>query len=357
MRTLCLVSDSPAPCGVEHFARTLAAALARSQGIANDTLALTGQPGEIDVMRRVLADRDWLVVNLPVVAWKRKLLAPPRAMAAARRMGRKVLLVLHEWADLDPKRRLAYLPLLPFADRILFSSPHVRQQFLASPIARLVTRDTGVIPIPPNLARPAILPETALSRRLGDARAAGTLVVATFGAIYPKKQPVAVLDILAELRRRGRDVLGAFIGDYVKGGSVDPQSKLTAAVTARGLDGAVLVTGFIGPADELFAAMSATSVLVYDFAEGLTSRRGSVLAALQSGRPVVVNAPHSPHEFDHHPTYRRAIAEGSVTLLDHGAGPGDFADAIAQAAGRDASASVDFDAAWSDAVACVTERN
>ncbi|MBV1693822.1 MAG: glycosyltransferase [Hyphomicrobiales bacterium] len=356
MRSLSLVSDAHVPCGVEHFARTLASRLADRAPGDHDTMALTGQPGETAVLRRGLTNRDTLIVNFPVVAWKRQLVSPLRAMATARRSGVRVLLVLHEWADLDWKRRLALLPALRLADRVLVSSPLVRDGLSSDRASRLMRNTAGLVPIPPNLRAPAALPATPLSQQLEQLKVSGALLVGTFGAIYPKKQPTAVLDIVAALRAQGRDAHAVFVGDFVRGGSIDPEAGLAAAAAERGLTGKTSVTGFIGPADELFAALSRLDVLVYDFAEGLTSRRGSVLAAMQSGRPVLVNGSRRADEFDHHPTYRRAIASGALTLLPPAAPATAFADAIVTAVARSASAgpSIDFDAAWSDAVDAVS---
>lgn len=355
MRSLSLVSEAHAPCGVEHFARTLASRLAERMPGCHDTMPLTGQPGESAVLRRALAGRDTLIVNVPVVAWKRKLLSPLRAMAAARRSGVRVVLVLHEWADLDWKRRLALMPALRLADQILVSSPHVRDGLSSDRASRLMRHAAGLVPIPPNLRAPTAYPATPLTRQLDNLKGTGALLVGTFGAIYPKKQPTAILDIVAAVRAHGRDAHAVFVGDFVRSGGSDAQAGLEAAAAERRLTGKTIVTGFIGPADELFGVLSRLDVLVYDFIEGLTSRRGSVLAAMQSGRPVLVNGSRRPDEFDHHPTYQRAIASGALYLLPPAAPAAAFADAIMIALARDGSASagIDFDAAWSDAVDAV----
>lgn len=354
MNSVVLISGTAAPCGVEHFARTLADRLVACGNGSHVTMPLTGQPGEAAVLARLLADRDTLVVNLPVVAWKRRIAAPARAMLAARRTGRDVLLILHEWADLDWKRRIAYLAYLPLATRILFSSPLVKAGFEADTAARIATRSRGLVPIPPNMARPNDLPRTALAAKLETLRGNSAILIASFGAIYPKKQPTAVLDIAAALVRRGLGAHCVFIGDYVRGGAADSEAELAAAIAARGLAGSVTVTGYIADAADLFAALAVPHVLVYRFAEGLTARRGSVLASLQSGRPVVVNAPAVATELASHPTFQRALASGQLVLVPHVASASDFAAAILAAQHRIACPSaVDFDAAWADVLAAV----
>ncbi|MEO7224021.1 MAG: glycosyltransferase family 1 protein, partial [Devosia sp.] len=118
MRHLFLVSDATTTCGVEEFARQTALRMSAP------TLSLG----------RALEVSDDLVINLPIVAWKRRPLAPIAAALHARSKGQGVTLVLHEWADLALARRITYLPLLPLATRIFFSSPEVMAQFDATPV-------------------------------------------------------------------------------------------------------------------------------------------------------------------------------------------------------------------------------
>lgn len=357
MRTLSLMSDTAKPCGVEGFARGLAANLAARDGASrHETIALTGQPGEQAVLARALATADALIVNLPVVAWKQRLAGPALAMRSARRLRREAILVLHEWADLDWKRRLTYWPCVRLATRILFSSPLVQRQFEADHIARFATRNRGLVPIPPNLARPERLPATALAERLTALHADGVFVLGHFGAIYPKKQSIDVLDIAAHLKATGRRVHAVFIGDFIGGATVDPQAPLKARMTALGLTDDVTITGYIGPSGEVFAAIEACDALVYLLPEGLTSRRGSVLAGLQTATPIVVNAPKHDHEFDHHHAFSRALDRGALTLLAPDATPQAFAQALAELPpARVAAPPVSFASAWADVVAAVID--
>lgn len=349
-----LVSASPTPCGVESFARLVVKQLeARAPG-RHDAYPLTGQPGETALIARALDGRDALIVNLPVVAWKRHVLAPVLAMRAARRLGKDVLLILHEWADLDWKRRATYLLYVPYATRILFSSPSVRAQFEADRKTRLATRNRGLVPIPPNIERPVSLPATTVSEALAAHRRTGKLVLGHFGSIYPKKQSLQVLDIAAALKAEGQPVHAAFVGSFIGGGTVDPKAAFDERVRALGLENDVTVTGYIGPSADVFAALEACDILVYLFAEGLTSRRGSVLACLMASHPVLVNAPANADEFAHHPSFARAIADGRLALLPHHATAADYARWIIEHRGwTPAGEAVSFVRAWEDVAAAI----
>jgi glycosyltransferase involved in cell wall biosynthesis len=341
---LVLVSDTATPCGVEAFARHLAeTARAPTRALDRNAAGLAA----------ALAGIDALVINLPVVAWKTKLFEPALAAAVARRRGAGVVLVLHEWADLDWKRRASYAPLLPLATAMLFSSPEVAAQFAASPASRLATARRGLVPIPPNLSRPAETRDTPHAARIKIEKAAGRLVIGHFGSIYPKKQSTIVLEVAAELRRRGTDVFCAFVGSFVKGQD-RVEDAFRARAAALGLEDRLLVTGYVAEDAEVFGILDACDVFLYAFAEGLTARRGSVLACAMTGRPVVVNAPVAASAFDHHPTFRRLLDEGRLRLAPTEADTEALASAVLDA--REAAllpGGVDVEAAWRDALAAV----
>lgn len=337
---LVLVSDSTTPCGVEAFARRLAEVSDARTHVMDGRAAALG---------RALEGADALVLNLPVVAWKTKLVEPALAAAVARRRCADVVVVLHEWADLDWKRRASYAPLLPLATAILFSSPEVAAQFAASSASRLATARRGIVPIPPNLSRPAATVDTPHSQRLKVEKAAGRLIIGHFGSIYPRKQSTVVLEVAAELNRRGVDVFCAFAGSFVKGQDRVEERFRARAEELRVAD-RMMVTGYVATDAEVFGILDACDLFLYSFAEGLTARRGSVLACAMTGHPVVVNAPEKSGAFDHHPTYGRLIDEGAVRLAPHAATPTGLADAVQAAIGAAVSHRVvDVDAAWQDA--------
>jgi hypothetical protein len=101
----------------------------------------------------------------------------------------------------------------------------------------------------------------------------------------------------------------------------------------------------------VYAALRETDVLVYAFADGLSSRRGSVLAALLSGRPVIVNRPQNAGEFDHHPAFRQALATRALRLVHAAEDVCAYAEAIEQARGIRQAVAIDFDQCWRDAAA------
>jgi glycosyltransferase involved in cell wall biosynthesis len=351
-----LVSSSKTPCGVETFARHLARSW-RAAGNDARQIAISGGMEELRDVWRALAEAGALVINAPVVAWKRVLFLPLLCVLLARLRGRKVVQILHEWSDLDPRRRVVLSVYLIFATHVLYSSPSVRAQHRSGVVARLLPVKSGLVPIPPNIAPPdagevdiAAKSRHDAAAKLAAARAAGRLVIGHFGSIYPRKRSDRILEIAAELKRRGNNVLLAYIGDFVRG-SVDIQEVFDRRIVELGLTNDVLITGYIESHDEVFAALRETDVLVYAFADGLSSRRGSVLAALLSGRPVIVNRAQNEGEFDHHSAFRQALATKALRLVNAADDVSAYADAIEDARGARQTAAIDFAQCWREAAA------
>ena len=332
-RYLILRSAATETCGVEEFARQLAQ---RLPGPAETWVLGEGFGRFLARLRAV----DGIILNFPVVAWKRKLVWPALTALAARLRRREVLVVLHEWAALDWKRRLVLAPVMALASRIVFSAPEIATEFGHSPLSRVATDDRNVIPIPPNLRAPPQRRGSAVSRRLDEERARGRIILAQFGSIYPKKQSKAVLQVAERLIARGHDVFTVFIGSFIKG-SDDVEADFRGSVQATGLSDRVLVTGYIGDEAELFALFEAVDVFCYVFAEGLTSRRASVLAAALFGKPVVVNAPAAADALQHHGLYLKLIETGLIRLVAIDADADSLAEAVLSAT-TDAPAAIDL---------------
>jgi glycosyltransferase involved in cell wall biosynthesis len=350
-KVLFLVSPSTTPCGVEMFARGLSRS-SRALGVDARTHTLSGRLREMPGLWRATDGISALVVNLPIVAWKRALFVPAISLILAKLRGAQTIVVLHEWADLDWRRRLVIACYLLMVQTVLFSSPIVRAQFESSAIGWLPLTK-GLIPIPPNIKRPPRLLSTVLTDRLVAERTQGRKILGHFGSIYPKKRSTFVLDIAAELKRSHTDVFVVFIGSFIRG-AASVEAEFRARAAALGLDGDILVTGYIESAAELFAIFDCVDSFVYSFAEGLSSRRGSVLACMQAGRPVIVNAPAKSGEFDHHPAFLEAIARPILQMVPTHASPEAFAGAIKSASSLSAPEPLRiYEHCWRDAAFAV----
>lgn len=341
------ISPARQPCGIEMFQRELAQRVG-SRGTEVRCVALGGAGRGVPELWSALGNAQALVVSLPMVAWKKAVVTPLIALSLARLRGVRTAIVLHEWTDLNPLRRAVMSFYLAIAQSILVSSPSIERGFSKSLVARLAPK-RRLIPIPPNLARPSDPQRFAPADRHVGGDRAGSLVLGQFGSIYPKKRSDFVLDVAAALRESGRDARVVFIGSFIKGHD-DVEARFWERVKQLGLEGLVTLTGYVGTATEIFALFNTIDVFVYAFHEGLTSRRGSVLTCIQSGRPVVVNDAVLPGEFDHHPVFRRAMQSGLIHLVPTDADAQAYADIISgiDLSGRAAVLDI-FEEAWSHA--------
>jgi hypothetical protein len=173
-------------------------------------------------------------------------------------------------------------------------------------------------------------------------------VVGHFGSIYPGKQPNALLDIGAILKARGQKPLIVYIGSFIRG--VDKvEQEFHARAAELGISDDVIVSGYVASDHEVFGLFSTVDAFCYPLDEGLTARRSSILACVQSGRPVIVTGPTEPDEFNHHPRFKELIDRGAIVLVARGSEGAVYADHIVATSRQPpAPAPFDFDGWWQD---------
>lgn len=123
-----------------------------------------------------------------------------------------------------------------------------------------------------------------------------TLVLAYFGFLNDSKGVDLLVEALATLIERGIGVKLLMIGGET--GQTDPTNQAYAErirhdIASRGLDGHVHWTRFASP-HEVSAYLLSSDLCVLPFSDGVSLRRGSLLAALVHGLPVITTAPHLP---------------------------------------------------------------
>jgi glycosyltransferase involved in cell wall biosynthesis len=340
-------------CGVGQFTQLLRDVIEDLEPGSCTRLTLTRTEGSVAEIWHATGSAQNVVCNFPIVAWKRVLFRPLLALAIARLRGRRVILIQHEWAGLHRLRRISYLPALLFAHAIVMFSPVVRRELAGDSLVGSMVRKCVLAPLPPNLEAPAGIADSKLRQRLAAAREGGRLVIGHFGSIYPGKQPNALLNICAILKERGLRPLIVYIGSFIRG--VDKvKEEFHARAAELGVEDDVIVSGYVASEHELFGLFSAIDAFCYPLDEGLTARRSSVLACVQSGRPVIVTGPAEPDEFDHHPRFKELIDRGAIVLVARGAGDDVYADRIVSALKwPTVQMPFDFDGWWQDTAQAV----
>jgi glycosyltransferase involved in cell wall biosynthesis len=152
----------------------------------------------------------------------------------------------------------------------------------ASPVAIPIGSNISVAP-PPGYQRASW--RAALG--VGD----GELLVAYFGLLSPSKGVDLLIEGLAGLERPWRLLL-------IGGAATAPQdiayaAATRAAIERRGLAGRVIATGHVDEA-AVSAHLLAADVAALPFRDGASLRRGSLLAALAHGCPLLTTASADP---------------------------------------------------------------
>jgi glycosyltransferase involved in cell wall biosynthesis len=351
--TLFLLTHSQQPCGVEVFTRALATALAADDACCK-MLSISGRWRDLPSMLRRVAQAERIVFSFPLVAWKRLLLMPIVLLLIAFVTGRRISTCLHEWSAMHPLRRLALLPFVWLSNSILVLSPLIREQLAADRRVAHAARKCCLIPHPPTVRRPDTLEVTERIRGVERAATGCDLVIGTFGAIYDGKASAELLEICAHLRSRGLRALVVFAGGFIT--SLDGyEGRFRARIAELEIESQVIVTGYIENVAELYALFEKIGVFLFLFPEGLTARRSSVIACLQSNRPVVVTAPQSPDEFRHHPAFGGLIDGGALSFVSASASVAEIAERLLAAAERKVTDRPVIDAeAWWKATTAAT---
>jgi glycosyltransferase involved in cell wall biosynthesis len=352
-KALLLGAGPQMQCGIGQFTRLLCENIEKLDPGSSTTLTLTRTDGSIVEIWREVGSAQSLVCNFPIVAWKRVILRPLLALALARMRQRRVVLIQHEWASLHWMRRLTYLPALLLANTVIMFSPQVRRELARDPLVGWTAAKCVLAPLPPNIEAPPQIADTPLRQKLKTARQSGRLVIGHFGSIYPGKQPNTLLDVTAILRARGHKPLTVYIGSFIKAFD-NVERDFYARVSELGLSEDVIVSGYVESSDEVFGLFGEVDAFCYPLEEGLTARRSSILAVVQSGHPVIVTGPAEADEFDHHRRFKGLIEDGAIVLVPRGSGDDAYADAIIASLNRStAYPAFDFADWWRDAADAV----
>ena len=122
----------------------------------------------------------------------------------------------------------------------------------------------------------------------------GDLLLGYFGFLNETKGADTLLDALAQLDGHYHLV---FIGGQT--GASDPRNNeaflggLRGQIERLGLGGRVHWTGFLSPG-RVSAHLAAADLMVMPYRDGVSLRRGTLMAVLAHGRPLVTTAPATP---------------------------------------------------------------
>jgi glycosyltransferase involved in cell wall biosynthesis len=146
--------------------------------------------------------------------------------------------------------------------------------------------------LPPLLKRTYWIPigtNILPSQKLNSHKSFHRPIISYFGMVYPGKGFEVILETIELLRDRGNTFKFKFIG----GGMVDNgdyEEHVRFEIRKRNLTGIVDWMGLV-PEDIVSRELSKSRTVFLPFDSGLSDRRGSFMAAIAHGRPVLTSPP------------------------------------------------------------------
>lgn len=182
-----------------------------------------------------------------------------------------------------------------------------------------------LIPIGSNVPRRPLAGYDRAKWRAGRELPERATVAAYFGFLNSTKGLDDLLRALAALHEKG-DYRLLMVGGGL--GSSDPTNrataeKLTGLARNLGVQDRLVWTGYLPP-EEVSAALLSADFAVLPYADGASFRRGSLLAALEHGLPIVTTTPRGQHDVPGWPT----LVDGENAMLVPPGDAGALAGAI-----------------------------
>ena len=184
------------------------------------------------------------------------------------------------------------------------------------PLRALTT--TALIPIGSNIRAPQPDATSRLRQRKQWGLGRDQFIIGYFGLMNHSKGLDILLTSLRALLDADIPALLLLIGGGL--GSSDPTNAefmrgFNAQIADLRLEQAILATGYLEADEAVAAGLTACDVIALPFADGASSRRGSLMAALQYGCPIVTTQPTVPIPVFDSGDCVRLIPRGDATAL------------------------------------------
>ncbi len=199
----------------------------------------------------------------------------------------KVVVTFHEMAGPSsvvfpgPARRAWLLPLMFFSDAIVLTNERHMSHMRNVPLLR---SKIHLIPLGSNIERKdkAKIDISVVKRKLGVAD--DELLLVRFGFIdrFRLRQLDTLLAALKHVSAKGHKVKMLFVGAI----HPDAQAGMIELARSMALEARVLWTGF-SPAEDVSAYLSSADIGVFPYPDGVSEKRGTLLAAMCHGLPLV----------------------------------------------------------------------
>jgi glycosyltransferase involved in cell wall biosynthesis len=264
-------SYPPQVCGVGDYARNLleAGQPGHWRLYTSSNWRLSSLPSHIRAIDRLQPDA--VVLQYPTQGYGWSLVPHMIGIHYSLKRRVKFAIALHEFSQLSPKARGALWILAAFTRSAVFTSKY-EAELAAAVLPRLRSRST-VIPIKYNIE-----PSTTI-----NSLCARTRGVCYFGQIRPNKGVEQFVEVCRELLRRDPTIPVCIAGQVPTG-----YEDYLAALREDIKDTSMTVIENM-PADEVARFLNDCKVAYLPFPDGVSERRGSLLAALSNGLAVVAH--------------------------------------------------------------------
>lgn len=295
----------PMRCGVGDYTACLCQELARSgvqvkvltsnqagpaavPGVEVMPLVKAWNWGMLGKVRAVIRDQrpDLILFQWPTAAYGRCLAVNLLPAYLRRRFPHLPLVTtLHELRYFKPWTRWRALPALRYSDWIVLVDP--ADQAAAAKLHPACQARCVHIPIGSNLpAAGQAFDREAGRRELG--LGPGDFAVAFFGFANPPKGLELLLAALEDLRPRHPELKFLLLAEL---SDRDPyQRRLAGRIESSGLSGITLRPDY-APAPKTAERLASADCAVLPFRDGVSQKRGSLLACLAQGLAVITTAP------------------------------------------------------------------
>jgi len=309
-KRICLITGAfpPERCGIGDYTERLGSHLA-SLGIEVHVVTSAHRSGDqhptlklhrfmrhwnsvgfntlLRTMRRIRP--DVIHMQFPSVGYKRVALLSLMP-GILRALNYKVVLTLHEYAIARYPSRMKQLAMAAGADHVI--TTNALDQGLLRRRLFWKAKRIHCINIASNIeVRPADSFDRTASRRMIGA-AADSPVICFFGNIHPGKGVEELVEAFAVVNRKMPETRLVIIGTFNPSDTLY-NCMLRRRIVEAGLLDKVHVTGFV-PRRRVSELLLASDICVLPFRDGLSVRRGSFLAAVRHGLPVITTLPRFP---------------------------------------------------------------
>jgi len=255
--------------------------------------------GIMSIMRRIKQDKfDIVHIQFPSSRFRRTIALAflPLFIKIVCR-GTKVITTLHEFSISYPINKLRQLTLSLFSDRVILTDDGDLNQLSRGPVGAIIRNKLAAIPIGSNIdvyKQDRAERESFLKKLKLDSK---TLVISFFGFVHKNKGLEVLLRAMAELKNTGYSVYLILIAD-LNTKDVPYHREIQNLIDSLEIKDSIYLTGYCNTT-EASKCLSISEICVLPFLDGVTLRRGTLMAAFSHSLPVITtrSKKYVPKEF------------------------------------------------------------